>query len=77
MEQVTVYTTPTCPWCTKVKNYLEDKGVSFEEVNVASDREGARRMIELTGQRGVPVTVIGANYVVGYDPEKLEHSLHT
>lgn len=75
MEKVTVYTTPTCPWCGKVKDYLGDKGVAFDEVNVASDREGARRMIELTGQRAVPVTVIGNDFVVGYDPEKLESNL--
>ncbi|MGE5549248.1 MAG: glutaredoxin family protein, partial [Bacteroidota bacterium] len=32
MEQVTVYTTPTCPWCDRLKDYLREKGVSYNEV---------------------------------------------
>ena len=75
MEQVTVYTTPTCPWCIKVKDFLREKGVAFEEVDVAHDPAGARRMIELTGQRGVPVTAIGGEVVVGFDRTELERRL--
>lgn len=76
MEQVKVYTTPTCPWCVKVKDYLKKRGVDFDEVNVAHDAEGAHEMIELTGQRGVPVTVIGKDVVVGFNQAELERLLH-
>ena len=48
-----VYTTPTCPWCGKVKEYLQAKGVQYSEIDVAADASGARRLVELTGQRSV------------------------
>ncbi len=76
MEDVTVYTTPTCPWCNKVKTYLNEKGINFEEKNVADDYQAAQAMIDLTGQRAVPVIQKGGQYVVGFDPERLESMLH-
>ncbi|HOM03675.1 MAG TPA: Uxx-star family glutaredoxin-like (seleno)protein [Acetivibrio sp.] len=69
---VIVYTTPTCPWCTRVKEYLDEKGVSYREINVASDRNAAMEMIRKSGQRGVPVVDIGGNIVVGFDQGKID-----
>lgn len=76
MEDVTVYTTPTCPWCTKVKSYLRNKGINYKEVDVMDDVEAAQRMVELTGQRSVPVITIGERYIVGYDPDRIDSMLH-
>ncbi|MGE5582162.1 MAG: glutaredoxin family protein [Bacillota bacterium] len=76
MEDITVYTTPTCPWCSKAKTYLKDKGLSFTEKDVSDDYRAAREMIDLTGQRSVPVIRKGGQYVVGFDPERLESMLH-
>lgn len=76
MEDITVYTTPTCPWCSKAKTYLKDKGLSFTEKDVSDDYQAAREMIDLTGQRSVPVIRKGGQYVVGFDPERLESMLH-
>lgn len=71
MEQIDVYTTPTCPWCGKVKEFLREKGAKYSEIDVAADPSGARKLVELTGQRSVPVTVKKDQIVVGYDPEQL------
>ena len=38
-HEVTVYTTPTCAWCTAVKDYLSSRDIDFEEVDVAADME--------------------------------------
>jgi glutaredoxin-like YruB-family protein len=76
MEEITVYTTASCPWCSKTKTYLKDKGVAFNEKDVADDSQAAQEMIDLTGQRTVPVVKKGGQYVVGFDPERLESILH-
>lgn len=73
--KVTVYSTTTCPWCVKAKEYLKDNGVHFEEKNVSKDREAAMFMIDKTGQRGVPVIDINNNFVVGFDKEKIDRLL--
>jgi len=75
MSDIKVYTTATCPWCTKVKNYLSEKGLKYQEIDVGRDSESVEEMIALTGQRNVPVTVIDGEVVVGFDREALEEQL--
>lgn len=72
---VTVYSTPTCPWCVRVKDYLNYKEVRYKEVNVAEDREGAAEMISKSGQRGVPVVDIEGNIVVGFNQAEIDRLL--
>ena len=57
---VTVYSTNSCPWCVKAKDFLKDNKVTFKEVNVAEDAKGLQDMEEKSGQRGVPAVQIGA-----------------
>jgi glutaredoxin 3 len=72
---VTVYTTPTCPYCRMVKQFLSQKGVPFVEKDVSVDRAAAMHMVQRTGQQGVPVTEIDGQFVVGFDRPRLEHLL--
>ncbi|HAH96534.1 MAG TPA: NrdH-redoxin [Firmicutes bacterium] len=75
MSEIKVYTTATCPWCTKVKSYLSDKGLEYQEIDVGRDSESVEEMIALTGQRNVPVTVIDGEVIVGFDREALDQQL--
>ena len=72
---ITVYTTPTCPYCHHVKDFLTRRGVEFSEYDVSVDRAAAEEMVRKTGQMGVPVTVIGDQVVVGFDRARLEQLL--
>lgn len=74
-KRVTVYTTPTCPWCTTVKNFLRKHGVRYSEVNVASDQSAAQAMVSKSGQQGVPQTEINGEMVIGFDQAKLNRLL--
>jgi len=79
--KVTVYSTPTCPWCIKVKEWLKDHHVDFKDIDVSSDRDSAQAMIDLTGQMGVPVTSIKASddgeevHIIGFDDKALKKAL--
>lgn len=72
---VTVYSTPTCPWCTRVKDYLNYKEVKFKEINVAQDRDGALEMIQKSGQRGVLVIDIDGNIIIGFNQAEIDRLL--
>lgn len=72
---VKVYSTPTCPWCTMVKKYLDSKNVVFEELDVSSDRNAAVEMVQKSGQRGVPVVDINGAIVVGFDQNEIDRLL--
>ncbi len=73
---IKVYSTPTCPWCVKAKDYFKTKNLSFLDVDVASNHEAAREMVQKSGQRGVPVIEIDGNIVVGFDQMKIEKLLN-
>lgn len=73
---VTVYTTNTCPWCVKVKDYLKENNVQYTEKNVSADRSAAKEMIDKSQQRGVPVVDINGNIVVGFDKEQIDALLN-
>jgi glutaredoxin-like YruB-family protein len=69
---VIVYTTPTCPWCQAVKEYLAERDIPYEEVDVASDMEAAMEMVRKSGQMGTPVVEIDGEIVVGFDRGRLD-----
>lgn len=71
MNNVTVYTTNTCPYCTMVKNFLDDKNISYKEVNVENSPEKMMEIMQKTGQMGVPQTEINGQWVVGFDPNSI------
>lgn len=74
-HEVIVYTTPTCPWCQAVKEYLAERGIPYEEVDVAADTEAAMEMVRKSGQMGTPVVEIDGEIVVGFDRGRLDYLL--
>ena len=74
-DKIEVFSTPTCPYCTKLKKWLDENRYDYESFDVSSDREAAKRMIERTGQKGVPQTFIGDDEIIGFRPEKIEEAL--
>ncbi len=75
MPEVKVYTTPTCPWCMRVKQFLDERGIPYEEYDVAADAARAEEMIQKSGQMGVPVIEVDGEIVVGFDRSRLEELL--
>lgn len=74
-HRVTVYTGPTCIWCTRVKNYLDEKKVRFKEVDVSRDERAADQLVKKTGQTGVPQLDIDGTWIVGFDKAKIDKLL--
>jgi glutaredoxin-like YruB-family protein len=75
MKKVKIYTTPACPFCVMAKEYLKEKGIEFEEIDVSKNEKAAKEMIEKSGQMGVPVIEIDEQIVVGFDKEKIDELL--
>lgn len=71
MDQVTVYTSPTCGYCKQAKAFLEENGVDYTERDVSVDR-GAQKDLEDMGAMGVPVIVVGSEIIRGFDKARLE-----
>ena len=75
MSKIIVYSTPTCPYCSLVKDYLKQKGVEFEEKDVSVDRVAAREMIERSGEMGVPQIDIDGTIIVGFNRDAIDGEL--
>ena len=75
MPKVTVYSTPTCPWCHKAKDFLKENDVPFQDINVAANQKAAEEMIEKSGQMGVPVIQIDDLFIVGFDKNAIKKAL--
>jgi glutaredoxin-like YruB-family protein len=70
-KKVKVYSTPVCPFCITLKDFLKKRGIDFEDINVVEDEEARNRMIENTGQSGVPVFEADGEFVVGFKKDKI------
>lgn len=74
-KNVTVFTTPTCSWCTTLKRHLLENGIQYREVNVAADQKAAKEMVRKSGQQGVPQTEINGRMIVGFDKTRINSLL--
>lgn len=74
-KKVVVYSTPTCPFCIRAKQYLKDSNVTFEDIDVSTNQEKAQEMIQRSGQMGVPVIEVNGKLIIGFDKEAIKAAL--
>lgn len=75
MAKVIVYSTQSCPYCHMAKDFLREKKIDFEDVDVGADSARAAEMIEKSGQQGVPVIDANGKIIIGFDKEALKKAL--
>ena len=73
---VKVYSTNSCPWCVKAKQYLKSKNVEFEDLNVQTDMVAREDMLKKSKQMGVPVLEINGTIIVGFDKNAIDKALN-
>ncbi len=74
-KNIKVYSTKSCPWCVKAKEFLKSKNIKFNDIDVGADQKAAQEMIDKSGQMGVPVIDIDGKIIVGFDREAIEEAL--
>ena len=74
-KKVKIYSTATCPYCIRAKQFLKENGVLFEDIDVANNKTAAEEMVRKTGQMGVPVLDIEGEIIVGFDKERIKQVL--
>lgn len=65
--KVKIYTTPTCPYCVKTKEFFKEHKVKYTEVDILKDVKAREDMLKKSGQMGVPVTEINGDIIVGFN----------
>jgi glutaredoxin 3 len=74
-KEVRVYSTPTCPWCRKTKQFLDANGVVYQDFDVANDRAARDEMVNMSSQTAVPTIIIDGDIIVGFDEPALKEKL--
>ena len=72
---VIMYSTPTCSYCNKAKDYFRQNRVPFNDYNVAQDMRRADEMVKKSGQMGVPVIDINGKIIVGFKQPEIEREI--
>lgn len=70
-NMVKVYSTPICPYCITLKEFLKENSIEFEDIDVAKDNKALEEMIAKSGQMGVPVVDVDGEVIIGFDREKI------
>jgi glutaredoxin-like YruB-family protein len=73
--KIVLYSHPDCPPCQIVKMFLEEKGVAFEERDVAADPAAVRELAEKYHSHSTPTLVIDEEVMIGFNPERLDEIL--
>ena len=73
--RVILFSSGSCPWCSRAKSYLRQKGIRVKEVRVDKDPDAAKDVVRMTGQMGVPVLLIGTTKIVGFDKGRIDRLL--
>lgn len=73
---VQVFSFQSCPFCEKLKRFLDARGVEYEVRDIELDDTAREECERISGDLAVPVTTIdGKNYVVGFDKKKIDELL--
>ena len=64
-KNITIYTTPICPYCVRAKQLLTKKGVAFEEIDVFMDADKRAEMEEKSGRYTVPQVFVDETPIGG------------
>ncbi|HNQ50459.1 MAG TPA: glutaredoxin domain-containing protein [Candidatus Omnitrophota bacterium] len=72
---ILVYSTASCPHCIRLKQFLAENSIAYENYDVGIDQGKADEMVRKSGQLGVPVIEIDGRIIVGFDRPKIEQAL--
>ncbi len=72
---ITMYSTPSCTYCRKAKEYFREHGIRFTEHDVSRDQRRADEMVRKSGQSGVPVIDVNGRVIVGFNQPEIERAL--
>lgn len=74
-KSILVYSAVWCPFCHAAMEYLDKKGISYEERDVEKKQVWMQEALDKSGQTGIPVLDINGQIIVGFDRPKIDAAL--
>lgn len=74
-KNIKIYSTPSCPYCKMAKQFLKDNNIDFLDIDISNNRQEASKMVEISGQMGVPVLDIDGTIIIGFNKPEIMKAL--
>ena len=73
-----IYVTPTCTWSNKLKTWLKNKKIKYEEKDTSESQNGLFRdeLLEKTNQLSTPVIDVNGEIIIGFNEKAIEAALN-
>jgi glutaredoxin 3 len=75
MKKVVLFSSGSCPWCSRARKYLRQNGIRVKDIRVDRNPDAIKDVKRETGQTGIPVLLIGRAKIVGFDKPKIDRLL--
>jgi glutaredoxin 3 len=69
MNEITIYTRPTCPFCNKLKTILTQRGIAYKDYDVTKN-EAPRHVVDQAGNIPVPQVEYAGRIIYDYKDEE-------
>ena len=70
-RRVRLFVKPYCGWCHEAQDWLDERGISYETLDVISDQTARREMLDLSGQTLAPVIDVDGEVLADFDTDQL------
>ena len=70
-KSIRLFVKPYCGWCDQAKDWLEERSIAYDEVDVIADRAGFAEMRHLSGQTLAPVIDVDGEILADFGADEL------
>lgn len=71
-KSVRLFIKPGCPWCDEAIEWLDQRGVAYELLDVIRSADARREMRELTDQTRAPSIDVDGHILADFGADELE-----
>ncbi|MBE6852890.1 MAG: glutaredoxin family protein [Ruminococcus sp.] len=72
---IKIYSSERCRYCRELKGYLDKLSIPYQVLDVGKNEKYAKELFDISGQTGIPVSVIGDEVIVGFDRSRIDNAL--
>ena len=70
-KTIRLFTKPYCGWCEQARDWLDEQGIAYDEIDVIADRAAFEEMRRLSGQTLAPVIEVDGAILADFGAEEL------
>jgi glutaredoxin len=71
-NSVRLFVKPYCGWCHEAQDWLDEKGIQYELLDVTTNRAARQEMFDLSAQTLAPVIDVDGDVLADFDTDQLE-----